>query len=91
MPPRTLNRADYGIAYGDKYGFKMDVKLNDPGRGRTRQLSRRRRLNPVHGLAGECQRGREARGFDAEEIDHARYAVRAHVIDAKVRGRLAGT
>jgi polyisoprenoid-binding protein YceI len=23
----TLNRADYGIAYGDKYGFKMDVKL----------------------------------------------------------------
>jgi polyisoprenoid-binding protein YceI len=24
----TLNRADYGIAYGDKYGFKMDVKLN---------------------------------------------------------------
>ncbi len=24
----TLNRADYGIAYGDKYGFKMDVKLS---------------------------------------------------------------
>jgi polyisoprenoid-binding protein YceI len=24
----TLNRADYGIGYGDKYGFKMDVKLN---------------------------------------------------------------
>ena len=23
----TLNRADYGIGYGDKYGFKMDVKL----------------------------------------------------------------
>ena len=23
----TLNRADYGIAYGDKYGFKMEVKL----------------------------------------------------------------
>jgi len=23
----SLNRADYGIAYGDKYGFKMDVKL----------------------------------------------------------------
>jgi polyisoprenoid-binding protein YceI len=23
----TLNRADFGIAYGDKYGFKMDVKL----------------------------------------------------------------
>ena len=23
----TLNRADYGITYGDKYGFKMDVKL----------------------------------------------------------------
>jgi polyisoprenoid-binding protein YceI len=23
----TLNRADYGIAFGDKYGFKMDVKL----------------------------------------------------------------
>ncbi|MGB9330022.1 MAG: YceI family protein [Steroidobacteraceae bacterium] len=23
----TINRADYGIAYGDKYGFKMDVKL----------------------------------------------------------------
>ncbi len=23
----TLNRADYGISYGDKYGFKMDVKL----------------------------------------------------------------
>jgi polyisoprenoid-binding protein YceI len=23
----TLNRADYGINYGDKYGFKMDVKL----------------------------------------------------------------
>lgn len=22
-----LNRADYGISYGDKYGFKMDVKL----------------------------------------------------------------
>jgi polyisoprenoid-binding protein YceI len=24
----TINRADYGIAYGDKYGFKMDVKLS---------------------------------------------------------------
>jgi polyisoprenoid-binding protein YceI len=23
----TFNRADYGITYGDKYGFKMDVKL----------------------------------------------------------------
>jgi polyisoprenoid-binding protein YceI len=23
----TLNRADYGISYGDAYGFKMDVKL----------------------------------------------------------------
>jgi polyisoprenoid-binding protein YceI len=23
----TINRADYGIAYGDKYGFKMAVKL----------------------------------------------------------------
>ncbi len=23
----TINRADYGISYGDKYGFKMDVKL----------------------------------------------------------------
>jgi polyisoprenoid-binding protein YceI len=23
----TLNRADYGISYGDKYSFKMDVKL----------------------------------------------------------------
>jgi polyisoprenoid-binding protein YceI len=23
----TFNRADYGINYGDKYGFKMDVKL----------------------------------------------------------------
>ncbi len=23
----TFNRADYGIAFGDKYGFKMDVKL----------------------------------------------------------------
>jgi polyisoprenoid-binding protein YceI len=23
----TLNRADYGINYGDKYGFKMEVKL----------------------------------------------------------------
>ena len=23
----TLNRADYGISYGEKYGFKMDVKL----------------------------------------------------------------
>jgi polyisoprenoid-binding protein YceI len=23
----TLNRADYGITFGDKYGFKMDVKL----------------------------------------------------------------
>jgi polyisoprenoid-binding protein YceI len=23
----SLNRADYGISYGDKYGFKMDVKL----------------------------------------------------------------
>lgn len=23
----TINRADYGIGYGDKYGFKMDVKL----------------------------------------------------------------
>jgi polyisoprenoid-binding protein YceI len=22
-----FNRADYGISYGDKYGFKMDVKL----------------------------------------------------------------
>jgi len=22
-----LNRADYGISYGEKYGFKMDVKL----------------------------------------------------------------
>jgi polyisoprenoid-binding protein YceI len=24
----TFNRSDFGIAYGDKYGFKMDVKLN---------------------------------------------------------------
>ena len=23
----TLNRADYGVSYGDKYGFKMDTKL----------------------------------------------------------------
>jgi len=23
----TFNRADFGISYGDKYGFKMDVKL----------------------------------------------------------------
>jgi polyisoprenoid-binding protein YceI len=23
----SFNRADYGITYGDKYGFKMDVKL----------------------------------------------------------------
>ncbi len=23
----VLNRADYGVNYGDKYGFKMDVKL----------------------------------------------------------------
>jgi len=23
----SINRADYGIGYGDKYGFKMDVKL----------------------------------------------------------------
>jgi polyisoprenoid-binding protein YceI len=23
----TLNRADYGVNFGDKYGFKMDVKL----------------------------------------------------------------
>jgi polyisoprenoid-binding protein YceI len=23
----TFNRADYGISFGDKYGFKMDVKL----------------------------------------------------------------
>jgi polyisoprenoid-binding protein YceI len=23
----TFNRADYGITYGDKYGFNMDVKL----------------------------------------------------------------
>ena len=23
----TINRADFGIAYGEKYGFKMDVKL----------------------------------------------------------------
>jgi len=23
----TLNRADYGISYGDKYGFNMNVKL----------------------------------------------------------------
>ena len=23
----TLNRADYGISYGDKYAFKMEVKL----------------------------------------------------------------
>jgi polyisoprenoid-binding protein YceI len=24
----TLNRAEYGISYGDKYGFKMEVKLH---------------------------------------------------------------
>jgi polyisoprenoid-binding protein YceI len=24
----TFNRGDYGIAFGDKYGFKMDVKLS---------------------------------------------------------------
>jgi polyisoprenoid-binding protein YceI len=24
----TINRADYGISYGDKYGFNMDVKLD---------------------------------------------------------------
>ncbi|MBV8308212.1 MAG: YceI family protein, partial [Gammaproteobacteria bacterium] len=23
----TFSRADYGIAYGDKYGFNMEVKL----------------------------------------------------------------
>lgn len=23
----TINRADYGVSYGDKYGFKMDVPL----------------------------------------------------------------
>ena len=23
----TINRADYGVNYGDKYGFKMDVKI----------------------------------------------------------------
>ena len=23
----TINRADYGVNYGDKYGFKMDTKL----------------------------------------------------------------
>jgi polyisoprenoid-binding protein YceI len=23
----TINRADYGISYGEKYGFKMDVKI----------------------------------------------------------------
>jgi polyisoprenoid-binding protein YceI len=23
----TINRADFGVNYGDKYGFKMDVKL----------------------------------------------------------------
>ena len=23
----SFNRADYGVSYGDKYGFKMDVKL----------------------------------------------------------------
>jgi len=23
----TFNRADFGISYGEKYGFKMDVKL----------------------------------------------------------------
>jgi len=23
----TINRADYGVSYGDKYGFKMDTKL----------------------------------------------------------------
>jgi polyisoprenoid-binding protein YceI len=23
----SLNRSDYGLSYGDKYGFKMDVKL----------------------------------------------------------------
>jgi polyisoprenoid-binding protein YceI len=23
----TINRADYGVNFGDKYGFKMDVKL----------------------------------------------------------------
>jgi len=23
----TFNRADYGVSYGDKYGFKMDTKL----------------------------------------------------------------
>jgi polyisoprenoid-binding protein YceI len=23
----TINRADFGVNYGDKFGFKMDVKL----------------------------------------------------------------
>jgi len=23
----TINRADYGVSYGDTYGFKMDTKL----------------------------------------------------------------
>jgi polyisoprenoid-binding protein YceI len=23
----TINRADYGVSYGDKYGFKMDTRL----------------------------------------------------------------
>jgi len=23
----TINRADYGVSYGDKYGFRMDTKL----------------------------------------------------------------
>jgi polyisoprenoid-binding protein YceI len=23
----TINRSDFGVSYGDKYGFKQDVKL----------------------------------------------------------------
>ena len=28
----TFNRSDYGINFGDTYGFKMWVKLRDPSR-----------------------------------------------------------
>ncbi len=35
----TFNRADFGVNFGDKYGFKQEVTAANSGRGQPRRLS----------------------------------------------------
>ena len=82
----TFNRADYGLAFGDKYGFKMEVKLAIQVEAAARLASGLRATD----LAGERQRGRETGRFDPEEIHQPGHPVHARIVDAEVGRRLAG-